>query len=228
MHRLIRLFSTSIGRKLVIAVTGAMLLGFLLGHMLGNMALFQGPEAINAYASWLQGHPLLIFMRLGLALVFCIHVYAAVQLTRENRAARPTRYSLSQVYQSSWASRYMVFTGFLVIVFVVGHLLHFTFGVVSPENFGSVDAAGRHDVYSMVVNGFRNPWICGAYVVAMNLVGFHLFHGTRSLFQTVGINHTSYNGAIRAANLAVVAIFVIGNCSIPILVYAGVIGLPGG
>ncbi len=228
MHRLIRLFSTSIGRKLVIAVTGAMLLGFLLAHMLGNLALLQGPDAINSYASWLQGHPLLLFMRIGLAVVFLIHVYVAIQLTLENRAARLTKYAIAQVFQSSFASRYMVFTGLLVIVFIVGHLLHFTFGVVQPENFGSVDPAGRHDVYAMIVNGFRNPWVCGSYVIAMNVIGFHLFHGARSLFQTVGINHTSYNGAIRGATLALVALFVIGNCSLPILVYAGVIGLPGG
>ena len=134
MHRLIRLFGTSIGRKLVVAVTGAMLLGFLFAHMLGNMALFQGPESLNAYAAWLQGHPLLIVMRAGLAIVFVIHVYAALQLARANRAARPTRYSYRQTFQTSWASRYMVITGLLVVVFIVGHLLHFTFGVVAAES----------------------------------------------------------------------------------------------
>jgi succinate dehydrogenase / fumarate reductase cytochrome b subunit len=228
MHRLIRLFSTSIGRKLVIAVTGAMLLGFLFGHMLGNMAVFQGPGALNGYAAWLQGHPLLIFIRLGLATVFCIHIYAALQLARENRTARQTRYVASQTFQTSWASRYMVLTGLLVVVFVVGHLLHFTLGVVAPESYGGVDSAGNHDVYAMVIRGFQNPWICAVYVVGMNLVGFHIFHGTRSLFQTIGINHTSYNSTIRILNYSLVALFVIGNCSIPILVYAGVIGLSGG
>jgi succinate dehydrogenase / fumarate reductase cytochrome b subunit len=228
MHRLIRLFSTSIGRKLVLAVTGLMLLGFLMAHMLGNMSLFQSAESLNAYADWLQGHPLLWVMRLGLALVFVIHVYVAIELARENRAARPTRYAASQHFQTSWASRYMVFSGLLVLSFVVFHVLHFTFGAVASEGFSAVDSSGRHDVFSMIVSNFRNPWICGGYIVAMNLIGFHLFHGTRSLFQTVGVNHDSYNGSIRVVNLALVAIFVIGNCSIPILVYTGVIGLPGG
>lgn len=226
MHRLLRLFNTSIGRKLVVGLTGLMLLGFLMAHMLGNMAVFQGPEALNSYADWLQGHPALWFMRAGLASVFVVHVYFAIQLALENRAARPTGYTAGRVFQTSWASRYMVVTGSLVIVFVIYHLLHFTFGAFSPE--GSLDASGRHDVFAMLVDGFRNPWICAGYIVAMNVVGFHLFHGTRSLFQTVGINHESYNSTIRAANLIVVAVFVIGNCSIPILVYAGVIGLPGG
>jgi succinate dehydrogenase / fumarate reductase, cytochrome b subunit len=228
MHRLIRLFSTSIGRKLVLAVTGLMLLGFLFGHMLGNMTLVQGPEAINSYAAWLQGHPALWFMRSGLALVFAIHVSVALALALENRRSRPIRYVTSPAYQRSWASRYMVFSGLLVFAFVVYHLLHFTFGVFSSESYGALDSVGRHDVYAMVVNSFRNPWICGSYVVVMNLIGFHLLHGTRSLFQTVGINHDSYNSTIRIASLALVAIFVIGNCSLPILVYTGVIGLSGG
>ena len=226
MHRLIRLFSTSIGRKLIVGVTGLMLLGFLMAHMLGNMALFQGADALNAYADWLQGHPALWAMRSGLALVFGLHVYVAIQLARENRAARPTRYVTAHVYQTSWASRYMVATGLLVIVFVALHLLHFTFGALVP-GFAAVDASGRHDVYAMVVDSFRNPWICLGYVVAMNLIGFHLLHGARSLFQTIGINHDSYNSSIRVLTLALVAIFVIGNSSLPILVYAGVIGLAG-
>ena len=119
MHRLIRLFSTSIGRKLVLAVTGLMLVGFLMAHMLGNMSLFQGPESLNSYAAWLQGHPALWFMRSGLAIVFCIHVYVAIQLALENRAARPTGYTAGRVFQTSWASRYMLVTGSLVIVFVM-------------------------------------------------------------------------------------------------------------
>lgn len=224
MHRLIRLFSTSIGRKLVLAVTGLMLLGFLLAHMLGNMSLFQGPQALNAYADWLQGHPLLWVMRGGLAFVFGIHVTVAIQLALENRRARSVGYAAGRVFRTSWASRYMVVSGSFVIFFVIYHLLHFTFGAVAADNFGTADAQGRHDVYAMVVSSFRNPWVCVSYVIAMNLVGLHLFHGARSLFQTVGINHESYNGGIRIVNLALIAIFVIGNCSIPILVYSGLVG----
>lgn len=224
MHRLFRLFSTSIGRKLVLAVTGLMLIGFLLVHMLGNMTVFQGPEALNAYAAWLQGHPSLWVLRGGLLLVFAIHVTVAIKLALENREARHVGYSASRVFQTSWASRYMVVSGLFVIFFVVYHLLHFTFGVVGADAYGAVDASGRHDVFSMVVNGFRNPWICASYVVAMFLVGLHLFHGASSLFQTVGINHESYNGSIRVVSLTLVAIFVIGNCSIPILIYTGMVG----
>lgn len=228
MHRLIRLFSTSIGRKLVVAVTGLMLVGFLLSHMLGNMAVFQGSEALNSYAAWLQGHPALWVLRLGLLLIFVTHIYFALQLALENRAARPTRYASSRVFQTSSASRYMVLTGLLVVLFVIGHLLHFTFGALPLDGFGQLDASGRHDVYGMVVSSFQNPWICGLYVIAMNLIGFHLAHGTRSLFQTVGVNHDSYNSSIRMVSRVLVTLFVVGNCSIPILIYFGQIGVSGG
>ena len=227
MHRLFRLFSTSIGRKLVLAVTGVLLLLFLLAHMLGNMAVFQGQDAINTYAQWLQGHPLLWVMRSALAGVFVLHMWVAVQLALENRSARPQRYTARRRFETSGASRYMLFTGVLVVLFVIYHLFHFTLGAIDPLSYAAVDAQGRHDVYSMVVRSFQNPWLSGSYVVAMVLIGFHLVHASRSFFQTFGVNHDSYNGAIRFVSHAMVALFVIGNCSIPILVLSGVIGLPG-
>lgn len=228
MHRLFRLFSTSIGRKLILAVTGLLLLGFILAHMLGNMSLFQGQDSLNTYAQWLQGHPLLWFMRSALALVFVVHVWVAVQLSLENRTARPRRYAGRRRFETSGASRYMLLTGIGVVVFVVYHVLHFTLGAVDPEAFRFVDAQGRHDVYSMVVRSFQKPWLSASYIVAMVGIGFHLVHASRSLFQTVGVNHESYNGAIRLVSHGVVALFVLGNCSFPILVLTGVIGLPGG
>ena len=227
MHRLFRLFSTSIGRKLVMAATGVMLLGFLLAHMLGNMSLFQGQDALNTYAEWLQGHPFLWVMRGGLALVFVVHVWVAVRLSLENRAARPDAYGGGRHFETSGASRYMLFTGILVVFFVVYHVLHFTLGTIDPGAYAGVDAQGRHDVYSMVIRSFQNPWLSGSYIVSMVVIGFHLVHASRSLFQTVGINHDSYNGAIRFVSHAMVAVFVLGNCSFPILVLTGVIGLPG-
>ena len=228
MGRLIRLFSTSIGRKLLMAVTGVLLLGFLVAHMLGNMSVFQGADSLNAYAAWLQGHPFLWLMRGALAAVFFIHVWVAVVLSLENRAARTAGYAHGQRFQVSTTSRYMLVTGVFVIVFVIGHLLHFTFGSVGSEFYGGVDALGRHDVYSMVVRSFQNPWFSGCYVLAIVMVGFHLSHAIKSLFQTFGIHHDSYNTAIRVFGRVLVGVFVLGNCSIPILILAGVIGLGEG
>ena len=136
MIRLVRLFGTSVGQKLVVAITGAILLLFVFAHMLGNMAVFQGIDSINAYAAWLQGHPLVWFMRLGLLVVFSVHVVTTLRLAIANRGARATGYQRSMVRTASFTSRYMVITGLLIFAFVIYHLLHFTFGVIQPENFG--------------------------------------------------------------------------------------------
>ena len=224
MNRLVRLFSTSIGRKLVMAVTGLILFVWLLGHMLGNMSLYQGADGLNSYAAWLQGHPSLWVMRVGMLMVLGVHVYVAIVLAMENRAARSTAYE-ARTFQTSLASRYMVVTGSLIVIFLVYHIGHFTLGIVAPEFHGGIDAAGHHDVYAMVVQSFQNPLLAGSYIAAMLLIGTHLLHASRSMFQTVGVNHESYNGSIRLFSQIAVVLFVIGNCSMPILVLAGVIGL---
>jgi succinate dehydrogenase / fumarate reductase cytochrome b subunit len=205
------------------AVTGILLLGFLLGHMLGNMFLFQGDDAINSYAAWLQGHPLLWFLRAGLLAIFLLHIRAGIELARENRAARPTAYQSGLRFQKSGASRYMAASGLFLLVFLVLHILHFTSGTIGSDYHGVVDQAGRHDVYRMVVSSFQNPIYALVYIVAIVLLGFHLAHATQSLFQTIGINHESYNSAIRFIGRFVVVVLVVGNASIPILVLTGVI-----
>jgi succinate dehydrogenase / fumarate reductase cytochrome b subunit len=227
MNRLVRLFGASIGRKLVAAATGAMLLAFLFGHLFGNLRIFQGRDALNSYAAWLQGHPLLWVFRAGLLTVFVTHVYTTLTLARENRAARPIRYRRYHPHATSFASRYMVLTGLVVVSFVVYHLLHFTFGVIDPANTRLVDAQQHLDVYSSVVRSFQNPWIAWSYVVAMVLLGLHLWHGIASAFQTYGVHHESYETLIRVTSLTLIAALVIGTCSIPILVLAGKVTLAG-
>ncbi|HSA56289.1 MAG TPA: succinate dehydrogenase cytochrome b subunit [Gemmatimonadaceae bacterium] len=228
MNRLVRLFGSSIGRKLVTAATGVLLIAFLFGHMYGNMKVFQGPEALNAYAAWLQGHPLLWGMRLGLLALFGVHVWLTLSLARENRAARPEGYRRYRPRASRLSSRYMALSGLLVLAFVVYHLLHFTFGVVDPAATRILDAGRPPDVYAAVVWSFQNPWITGSYVVAMVLLGMHLWHGATSVFQTLGFRHESYLTLIRVVSASAVAALVLGNCSIPILIYAGRVALPGG
>ena len=228
MIRLVRLFSTSIGQKLVVALTGVMLLGFLFVHMLGNMAVFQGPDALNAYAAWLQGHPALWTMRLGLIAIFVTHIVLTLRLAVENRRARRVRYRRAPVRRVSFSSRYMVLTGLMLVAFVVYHLLHFTFGVVQPENAHLVDAAERHDVYSMVVLGFQNPLVTASYVVAMLLLGLHLTHGAASIFQTFGLNHESYDVVIRYGTWGLIGLLVAGNCSIPLFILGGAVTPAGG
>lgn len=227
MNRLVRLFGASIGRKLVAAATGAMLLAFLLGHLFGNLRVFQGPDALNSYAAWLQGHPLLWVFRGGLLAVFLTHVYTTITLARDNRSARPIAYRQYSPNVTSFASRYMLLSGAVVLAFIAYHLLHFTFGVIDESNTRLLDATGRLDVYSSVVRSFQNPWISGSYVVAIALLGLHLWHGIASAFQTYGMHHRSYATLIKVFGIAVIIAIVLGNCSIPILVLAGKVTLAG-
>ena len=228
MSRLLRLFGTTMGRKLIVAATGIVLIGFVIIHMLGNLSILQGPVSLNTYADWLQGHPLKWIGRIGLLAAFLIHLVAALGLALRNRQARPVGYQQAEQLAATFASRYIALTGLLLIAFVIYHLLHFTLGQVQPEHAHLIDAADRHDVYSMVVYGFQNRIVSASYIVAMLVLGFHLHHGVSSLFQTLGINHESYSVMIRVGSLGLVAIIVIGNCSIPVLVMAGVIAPVGG
>jgi succinate dehydrogenase / fumarate reductase cytochrome b subunit len=227
MYRLIHLFRSSIGSKLLVAASGVLLLTFLLGHAAGNLLILKGPGALNAYADWLQGHPLLWGFRLGMLALFTLHVLTAVRLARENRAARPVRYRRIARLGARLPGRLMVLSGALVLAFVVFHLLHLTLGAVGPEVDAMVDGAGRVDVYARVVASFREPWLVGLYVGAVLLLGLHLVHAIEGLFQTFGFNHESYQGLIRFLAPALSLLIVAGFAAIPLLVLGGVIGAAG-
>lgn len=222
MNRLAGLLQTSIGQKLVLALTGVGLVGFLMVHMLGNLTIFQGPDVMNAYAAWLQGHPLLWIARVGLISIFLIHTTLAIRLALANHRARPIAYTHArQNQETTILSRYIVLTGLLVLAFVVYHILHFTLGSVQPEHARMIDEAGRHDVYGMVVRSFEVPAVAISYLVAMTILGFHLFHGLRSLCQTFGLFHESYIEGIRLAGVLVTVVIIAGNASIPLSVWLG-------
>ena len=225
MNRILALLRTSLGRKVLMAVTGVLLLGFLLAHMFGNLYVFQGREALNAYAAWIQANPILWPARIGLVAIFGLHVWLGLSLARDNRSARPRGYrdGLAQPL-STVPSRSIAFTGLLVLAFVAYHLAHFTFGAVLPEAHALVDAQGRHDVYGMVVAGFRNPWIAGTYVVAMLLLGVHLAHAGQSFLQTLGVRYEYGNQLVKNVGLGLVAAIVLGNLAFPISVFLGLVG----
>ena len=227
MNRLVRLFGASVGRKLVAAATGGLLIAFLVGHLFGNLKVFQGPESLNAYAAFLQGHPLVWVFRAGLLTVFVLHVWATLSLARENRAARPERYRLYRPQAATFMSRSMALTGILILTFVVYHLLHFTFGIAGPGGTAFAQAHERLDVYAMVVQSFRNPLISGTYVVAMLVLGLHLFHGAASAFQTFGVRHESYGALIKGGCFAVTAALALGNAAIALLIFLGRVSLLG-
>lgn len=198
------------------AVTGFFLFGFVVVHMLGNLQIFFGPEALNAYAKKLQEMTELLWpARLFLLANLILHVWTAVRLTAENRGARPTPYAYKDTVQASYASRTMMMSGLIVLAFTIYHLLHFTFGIAHPQYFHATDAQGRHDVYAMVVSSFGQPLIAVVYILAMIPLCLHLSHGLQSLFQTLGFNHPKYSVLLTRVSAGAGILIFIGNSSIP-------------
>ena len=220
---------TSIGKKVLMAVTGVLMLGFVVGHMIGNLQIFIGQDQLNAYAKALKDLPALIYtVRIVMLVVLIIHVWNAVRLYFENRASRPIAYAFNNTVQASLASRTQFWTGLGVFLYIVYHLLHFTFIVTNPRYAHLTDAAGRHDVYSMVVLGFQNYLISGVYIVAMFLVAYHLSHAIFSFLQTLGLNNPRIQTTLKRTAYAIAVVIFIGYVSMPVAVLAGFINLPTG
>jgi succinate dehydrogenase / fumarate reductase cytochrome b subunit len=228
MRRLLRLLRTSIGQKFLMALTGALLVVFLIVHVLGNLLVFKGQDAFDAYADYLKGHPLLWFFRIGLFLVFTIHIVFGVILFRENRQARTGRYAIEVTRRPNTAARTMLYTGLILLAFVIFHILHLTVGAFGPADFGAPDAEGRPNVYHLVLYAFGNPWIMAIYVAAMLFLGVHLIHGVGSTFQTLGFNHEIYNPVVRVFAWALAVLLVVGFCSIPLAIFLFPKLFPGG
>jgi succinate dehydrogenase / fumarate reductase cytochrome b subunit len=211
------------------AVTGLLFSAFVVVHMLGNLQIFLGQEALNAYAKKLQSLPLLLWpARAALFLIFATHMAVSIRLAVENRRARPVGYAVKNTVQASLASRTMVLSGLVLFTFIVYHLLHFTFGVTHPDLFHLVDAKGRHDVYSMAVLSFREAGVSAFYILAMFVLCVHLSHGLASFPQSLGLNNEKCIPALRVFANTVACLLFVGNSSIPLAVLFNVIKLPGG
>lgn len=232
------LFKSSIGRKIIMAVTGLVLVGFVTGHLIGNLHVFGAPDEINGYAHFLQGlGPLLWLVRGFLVLCAGLHIWAAVVLTIENKQARPQDYGFKHTIQATLASRTMRWTGFVVLAFIAYHLAHFTVGLNGDIFQGStfksrlpevtlqhdfhlagflLVKAGTpvHDVHSMVVRGFQNPIVSGFYILAVGLLAFHLWHGIESMFQTLGLKTSTWGNALRFLTRAYCVLYFLGNLAI--------------
>ncbi len=222
MRRLYAMARTTVGQKAVMAVTGIILFGFVLLHMLGNLKVFQGPAKLDAYAEWLRevgspllGHGQLLWIVRGVLIVAtALHMWSALVLTRVSRAARPVGYRRLQPVESTYASRTMRWGGVLIALFVAYHLLHLTFGTLHPDfRTGSV--------YHNMVAGFRVWPVSAFYIVAMVALSLHLFHGLWSLFQTLGWNHPKYNRYRRAFAMVFALVIGAGNISMPVAILLG-------
>lgn len=227
MSRFMRLCQTSVGAKQVMAVTGVLLFGFVIGHLLGNLLVFAGREAVNNYAHKLRELGALLWaVRVALLAVFLAHVGSALRLWRLNRAARPEPYAVTAHLATTYAGRTIVMSGLLILAYVVYHLMHFTLGVTNPEYLKLMDPKGLPDVYRMMISGFSNAAVSGVYIAAMILLGFHLSHGLTSFFQTVGLNHPAYNACFKRVGPVAGVVITIGYISIPLAVLAGLLRLP--
>ncbi len=220
MQKVLTLYDTTIGKKAVMAVTGVVLFGFVIAHMLGNLQVFLGPEQLNSYAQSLKDlGPLLWVARLILLLSVVAHVVAAVQLISRSVAAREVGYRVKKSPATSYAALTMKISGPLLVLFIVYHIAHFTAPGVA---MGRYEHSGT-DIYANVVNAFSIPWVSGVYIVAQLLLGFHLYHGAWSLLQTLGLSHPRYDGKLRMAAQTLAMVVVFGNLSMPIAVLAGVV-----
>jgi succinate dehydrogenase / fumarate reductase cytochrome b subunit len=210
-------FASSIGKKVVMAVSGVVLFGYVVAHMLGNLQVYLGPAALNHYAESLRQVPALLWTaRVTLLVAAIAHVWSAASLTRMNQRARPIGYRERDNRASTYASRTMRWSGVILLLFVVYHLLHLTFGArrVHPEFV-------RGDVYHNVVTGFEHPLVSAFYIAAMLALGLHMYHGVWSMMQTVGLSHPRYEPWRKRFAAAITAIVVAGNISFPVAVLSG-------
>jgi len=221
--------ASSIGRKLIVALTGLLLLLFLVAHVAGNLQIFAGPERLNHYSETLADlGPVLWVARAGLIAVALLHVVVTLQLAATNRAAGARPYAVAGRVQAKVSTRSMLLTGVMLLLFVGYHLAHYTWGLAHPEYSGRLDAAGRHDVYSMVVGSFQVPWIALTYMAAMVLLGLHLSHGASSFFQTLGWRHPRRERLVGAIGPVIGTLLAAAYISIPAAVQLGLVGLPAG
>jgi succinate dehydrogenase / fumarate reductase, cytochrome b subunit len=227
MNLIKNIFGSSLGKKYIMAVTGVVLVLFVIGHLAGNLQIFLGPEALNRYGHFLQSNPELIWpARLLLLAMVGLHIWAAIKLSLENKAARPIGYVEYRSVGSSWASRTMLMSGLIILVFVVYHLLHFTVQTqyinLTGQNFVTfIDLQQRHDIFKMMVVGFNNLWVSGFYLLGMALLALHLSHGMSSMFQSLGWKNRVHGPLLdKLARIAAVALFL-GYSSIPVAILFG-------
>lgn len=214
---------------MIVAVTGLLLLGFVLGHLAGNLTLFGGPEMLNHYGRKLQSlGPFLWVIRLGLLAVTVLHIVTSIQLTMENRRARPVSYAVTTSVRTTLPAKTMVLSGLLVLCFIVYHLLHFTFRVTHPGISNLHDAEGLHDIYSMVVLSFQQPMISGFYILSILFLCAHLSHGISSAPQSLGIKNPQTERLIHLGGHLLAGFLFLGYISIPVAVMTGLVKVVAG
>jgi len=228
LDRAVRFYEAPIGKKAVMAITGVILFGYVVAHLLGNLQIYSSdPQQINRYAAFLHNPSNAMALwaaRTILLAAVVLHIVSSVQLWNQNRHARPQRYYKKSDVPTSYAARTMIWSGPIVAAFVIFHVLHLTVGAVLPLQ----DVGGNvttPDVRYNVITGFQNYWVSGFYILAMILLCMHLYHGTWSMFQSLGLSHPRYTPKLKKGAAIVAILIAIGNCSIPIAVMTGLLRL---
>ena len=218
MRTLVALYRSTVGKKVIMGLTGAIMIGFLLTHVAANLLSFEGPQKINAYSAFLHSTGEVLWIARGVLLgSLVLHVVAAVQLTLLDRAARPVEYARRKAQASTLASTTLRWGGLLLLAFIVYHLLHFTIGSVHPSFL-------EGDPYRNVVTGFQgHPVVVGFYLVAMIGLGLHLYHGGSTMFQSLGLSHPSYDRSRQRLMRLVAVLVAVGFAAVPVGVALGVI-----
>ncbi len=226
MRWLVQLYRSTIGKKIIMAVTGLIGIAFVFLHMVGNLQVFIGQNKFDAYAALLHGPlaELLWVARAVLIVAVLLHVLMAWQLTQRAHAARPVDYRKREAQVSTLSSRTMRWGGVLLLVFIVFHILHFTVGAIDPAGvFHNTDAMGRHDIYGDVVASFRIWWVSAFYLLSMVFLGLHLFHGAWSSLRTLGFARPSEHPLHRRIAAAVAIAVWLGFTLVPLGVIAGIV-----
>ena len=224
-----RIFNSSLGKKYIMAISGLALFGFVIGHLVGNLQVFLGPESINRYGAFLQGLGELLWVaRIGLLVMVLLHIWSAVKLSAENRAARPVPYANWNPTVASYASRTMLMSGLIIAAFIIYHLLHFTaqtqaINLTGKDFHTLLDEKGRHDVYRMMIIGFSSVPVSVFYIIAMALLSLHLSHGVSAMFSSLGWKKRSYSPLINGFARGIAVFIFLGYSSIPIAILLGIV-----
>lgn len=221
MQDTITTFSTTIGKKAALAVSGLVLFGFTVGHMLGNLQVFLGPEQFNGYAAGLKALPALLWgTRTVLLVSVVVHIVIAVDLYSRSSAARSVGYRMKRNVVTSYSAATMKYSGPILLLFIVFHLAHLT----APGLSLGAAPFSHTDAYSNFVSSFKVPWVAGVYMLANVLLGMHLYHGSWSLFQSLGLSHPRYDRLRQRLAVGLGVAVAVGNVIMPLSVLAGLIG----
>lgn len=217
-------FKSSVRSKVVMALSGLVLVSYVIFHMLGNLQVFEGAHALNNYVAFLRDMPILLWTaRIGLLSLAVLHIVLAIRLTLRNRRARPVAYAVREYRQASFASRTMAASGLVLLLFIIFHLLHLTAGVIDPSSADRLDAEGYRDVYGKIVHAFQNPLIAALYLAGQLGLGLHLNHAVTSSIQTLGLEHAAFNRFFKAAGPTVALVVVLGNVAIILAIFLRIV-----